>query len=457
MSPFARFRAFTGSLAGRLGLILTIGITSASIISLLVAEQARRHDLERVQLERVVASTADIAARFARNPDQTAELVRHNRILGAREAPANLPVTRGDRDLARLLAPRLGPGSDPSAMAMSREQCFPNFDFRLRAAGMNEVVLPDCWFVRFRDARGIERRLSIDLVPLNIPHDSIVDPLYFVLIAVASLILSLLVARFATTPLRRLTRAARAFSVTVDPEPIPEAGPREVRVALETFNLMQRRVRDGFRERTQILAAVTHDLQTPLTRLRLRLEQVADEGLRERLIADLAATQRLVRDGLELARSSESREPWSVVDIDSILSSVAEDAAEFGARASFAGGCGARMRVKPNALARCLNNLVDNAIKYGGDAELGCRQSPAGLVITVRDHGRGIPEDALRSVFEPFHRLARDGAGSAPGSGLGLAIARAQAETFGATLSLSNAADGGIVAQIRIPATSRTA
>jgi len=452
--PVSALIGFAGSLAGRLALILTIGIASASITSLVVAEQARQHDFERLQMERVVASTVDVANRFARDPGHTGQLVHENRILGAREAPAGWRMAHPDPDLAKLLALRLDHGSNPVATAMPRDRCFPNFDLRLRAAGMNEVVLPDCWFVSFRDAHGVERRLAIDLVPLRVPHGSIVDPVYLVLIVVASLILSLIVSRFATTPLRRLARAARAFSVTLDPEPIPETGPREVRAALETFNVMQSRVREGFRERTQILAAVTHDIQTPLTRLRLRLEQVGDEGLRERLISDLGVTQRLVRDGLELARSSESREPWSIVDIDSILSSVAEDAAEFGAKACFAGGCGARMRVKPNALARCLNNLVDNAIKYGGDAELACHRSGGALVITVRDHGPGIPEESLRSVFEPFQRLARDGAGSQLGSGLGLAIARAQAETFGATLSLSHAVDGGLVAQIRIPAVS---
>lgn len=451
MRVFSALIGFAGSLAGRLALILAVGIASASITSLFVAEQARQHDFERLQMERVVASTIDIASRFAHDPGRTGQLVHENRILGAREAPAGWRMAQPEADLTKLLALRLDHGSNPVATAMPQGQCFPNLDLRLRAAGMNEVRLPDCWFVSFRDAHGVERRLAIDLVPLLVPHGSIVDPVYLVLIVVASLILSLVVSRFATTPLRRLTRAARAFSVTIDPEPIPETGPREVRAALETFNVMQSRVREGFRERTQILAAVTHDLQTPLTRLRLRLEQVGDESLRERLISDLGVTQRLVRDGLELARSSESREPWSIVDIDSILSSVAEDASEFGAKASFAGGCGARMRVKPNALARCLNNLVDNAIKYGGNAELACRRSAGGILITVRDHGPGIPEEALRSVFEPFQRLARDGSGNQLGSGLGLAIARAQAETFGATLSLSNVVEGGLVAQIRIP------
>jgi signal transduction histidine kinase len=446
----SRLRNFVTSLAGRLVLILTVGIASASIASLFVAEHVRQHDLQRLRWERVIASTADIAARLAHDPVHTSEQLKHNRILGAREAPAQWQVLRPDPELGRLLQTRLGTESRAEAMAMPRALCFPNFDIRLRAAGMSDVALPDCWYVRFQDAGGIARRLSIDIVPLRFPRGSTLDPLYLVLIVVASMILSLLVARFATAPLRRLGQAAHTFSITIDPEPIPESGPREVRAALETFNLMQSRVRHGFRERTQILAAITHDLQTPLTRLRLRLEQVTDDALRDRLIADLGETQRLVRDGLELARSSESREPWSVVDIDSILSSVAEDAAEVGGNARFVGGCGARARVKPNALARCLTNLVGNAIKYAGDAELACAQYGRDLLITVRDHGPGIPEEALLTVFEPFHRLVGEGRGMASGSGLGLTIAKAQAETFGAALTLRNMPDGGLIAVIRL-------
>jgi signal transduction histidine kinase len=448
MALAARLRNFASSLTGRLVLILTIGIASASIASLFVAEHVRQHDLQRVRWERVIVSTADIAARLARDPVHTAELLDHNRILGARAALPQWPTMRPDGELSRLLRARLGAASRAEAMAIPRNLCFPDLDISLRAAGMGDFALPDCWYVRFRDVGGVERRLSIDIVPLRLPRGSTLDPLYLFLIVVASLILSLLVSRFATAPLRRLAHAAHTFSITIDPEPIPESGPREVRAALATFNLMQRRVRHGFRERTQILAAITHDLQTPLTRLRLRLEQVGDDMLRDRLIADLGETQRLVRDGLELARSSESREPWSVVDIDSILSSVAEDAAEVGGDARFVGGCGARSRVKPNALARCLTNLVGNAIKYAGDAELACMRSGRNLLITVRDHGPGIPDEALHTVFEPFHRLAGETRGAAGGSGLGLTIAKAQAETFGASLTLRNMPDGGLIAEI---------
>jgi signal transduction histidine kinase len=448
----SRIGLFIDSLTGRVVLILTVGMAAASILSLLLAERARVQDFDHVRLDAMIASTADIFDRLARDPTSTAQLLHDNRIFGAREAPSQWLEMRPDPELGRMLAARLGRQSRPEAMLMPRDTCFPRLDLALRAAGNTEQSFPDCWYVRFRDAGGVERRLSVDLASIPVPPNSTLEPLYLLLIVGASAILSFLVARFATAPLWRLTQAARAFSVTVDPEPIPEHGPSEVRAALQTFNIMQNRVRDGFRERTQILASIAHDLQTPLTRLRLRLEHVSEEPLRHRLIADLAVMQQLVRDGLDLARSSESREPWSVVAIDSILSSIAEDAAEFGHAVRFVGGCGAHAQIKPNALVRCLNNLVDNAIKYAGDAELSCAFEGRDLVIHVRDHGRGITEQAVEEALQPFRRLERGLAPSNGGTGIGLAIARAQAQTFGATLALCNHADGGLLAIVRLRA-----
>ncbi len=207
----------------------------------------------------------------------------------------------------------------------------------------------------------------------------------------------------------------------MDGDQIDETGPREVRAALATFNVMQKRVRDGFQNRTQLLASISHDLQTPLTRLRLRLEQVTDEKLRQKLISDLATTQSLVREGLDLARSTESGEAWSVVDLDSLVASIAEDAAEFGATVSFSGGCGRNVRVKPNALGRCLNNLIDNAVRYGGDAEVSCHADDERVVISVRDHGPGLSPECIERMFEPFVRgegeSARAARATRPGDG----------------------------------------
>jgi signal transduction histidine kinase len=449
MRPIARIKALSSTLAARMALVLTLGVAATAVISLLIAEQVRIHDLEHARLQQVVASTVDMADRLARDPVGMDERLRDDRIFGARSAsPAG--AIAPDPEVSAMLVAQLGEQSHAQAMRAPRNACTRRFVLSDRVAGITEAALPTCWYVRFTDAQGIDRRLAIDGAPFQAPPSSTMDPIFLLLLVAASALLSIAVSRLITAPLRHLTSAARTFSLSIDPEPIPEEGPHEIRAALSTFNLMQHRVRNGFRERTQILASIAHDLQSPLTRLRLRFEDVQDEVLRERLIRDLAVTQRLVRDGLDLAHSSETREPWSFVDIDSILSSIAEDAAEFDADVRFVHGCGVRARVKPNALSRCLNNLVDNAVKYAGSAEIDCAIEDDELVIRVRDHGPGISESFREVAFEPFRRLDGNRPGVPGGTGLGLTIARAQAQTFGATLSLQNHRDGGLVATIRL-------
>jgi signal transduction histidine kinase len=369
------------------------------------------------------------------------------RIIGAQLLPNGFKLGNPDGILSALLRARLGSSARPRAAQVAPSGCFPwPFDVSNRAAGADPHLL-DCWAVEFIDAHGVPRQLAFDLPPLHVPPSSTRDPIYLLGILVASATLSFAAAQIVTGPLRRLTQAARAFSLSINPEPIPEIGPTEVRTALATFNVMQNRIRNGFRERTQILAAIAHDLQTPLTRLRLRLEQVESPDLRKKLISDLGTMQALVRDGLDLARSSESREPWSLVDIDSLLSSLCEDAAEFGGNVRFVMGCGKRVRLKPNAVTRCVSNIIDNALKYGGDADVECVAGHGFLEIRIRDHGPGIDEKLLPTLFEPFVR--REG-GSSGGTGIGLTIARAQAQTFGGSVSIANHPEGGAIARIQI-------
>ena len=448
-TALAALRSLFDSLTGRMVLILTVGMAAASIASLLVADYARVHDFRHARYESVVDSASDLAQRFAHDPAQTLKLLHDHKIFSVGETVSPWPDVPPDPTLQRMLAERLGPKAEAQAKLLPLKACFPNVDMTKRAAGILERTLPDCWFVQFRDDGGVVRRLEMAIASANLPRNSTLEPMYPAVIVLASALLALFVARVTTSPLRRLTLAAKAFSVTSDPDPIPEQGPMEVRMALQTFNMMQHRVRDGFRERTQILASIAHDLQTPLTRLRLRLDHVTDQALRERLFADLEVMQQLVRDGLDLARSVEIREPWLSADIDSILSSVAEDAAEFGADVHFVGGCGARARIKPNALVRCLNNLVDNAVKYGGGAELSSLRDGKCLLILVRDHGPGMPEAALEQAIQPFTRLAPP-QGAREGTGIGLAIASTLARAFGAELTLSNHAAGGLLATVRL-------
>ncbi|KQS05204.1 hypothetical protein ASG11_05985 [Sphingomonas sp. Leaf357] len=442
---------FAGSLAGRLALLLTIGMSISAITALFVAEEARRHDFAQFLDERLVVSAVDIVGRMTRAPDETAALLDHNQIIGAHRANPRLAVPTGsDSSLDAALRDRLGVRARARGLQVPWQYCFARipYEWTHRAAGFFVPQLPGCWVVSYNDAKGQRISLAFDLPTLSLPPSAMLNPLFLLLIVAASGALSVVVSRLATAPLRRLTSASRAFARTIDAEPVAERGPSDVRETMVAFNTMQSRVREGVRERTRILASISHDLQTPLTRLRLRLEQVQDATLRDRLIADLGATLALVRDGLDLARSSESREEWSVIDLDSLLSALAEDAAEFGAKVHFVGGCGAQARVKPDALSRCVTNLIDNAVRYGGGADVSCTRRADAIEIAIRDYGPGIAEDLLPKIFEPFVRGSGDSMDN--GTGIGLTIARAQAETFGAQVNLSNHPGGGMVAVVRI-------
>lgn len=449
LRSLARVPVFFQSMTGQIFVILTLGMSVAAIIALMVAEQTRRHDFERVRRQRVVASALDIADRLRRDPARIEAMMATHSIIGASPAPAGIAINEPDADLQATLADRLGPRSQPEAGQVPLGLCFPDFTRTTeRAAGLVDAPRPDCWVVRFTDTSGQRRALALTFPRLAKPPPAIYNPLYLMVIIVSSAGLAILVARFVSKPLRRLERAAEAFSVSLDPEEIPEQGPEEVRAALSTFNLMQRRARAGFAERTQLLAAISHDLQTPMTRMRLRLELMEEGELRARLLQDLQAMQTLVREGLDLASSTEAREPWSQLDIDSLLASMAEDAQELGAPVRFITGCGGTVRVKPNALTRCIGNLVDNAIKYGGSADISCARSGGRVLIHVRDRGPGIAPDQLDQMFEPFTRGPSGQPGGRHGTGIGLTIARSLAMSFEASVRLRNADDGGLIATI---------
>ena len=447
----ARLTRFTGSLTGRIAAILAVGILIASVGALLIAEQGRRGEFSRIRDERVVASALDVLDRLHRHPRSTIEDLRNSRLLGAHliegEAVA-FPVR--DDALTALLAARAASVAQPVIAHVATATCQASDPMRQRqrTAGIEPLIRPDCWLMRSQ-LNGRPIVVAIDLPQLPAPPSWITDRLFLCLVVGAALALSLIVARLATAPLRRLSAAADAFARSIDAEPVAETGPTDVRAALATFNLMQERVRAGLRERTRILAAISHDLQTPLTRLRLRLEQVEDEALRDRLVADLSATLIMVKRGLDLARSGESAEDWSTVDLDSVLSSLADDAAEFGHAVRFVQGCGALARVRPDALTRCLSNLIDNAIKHGGGADIASRRAGETIIVTVRDHGPGMSETMLTQAFDPFVR-ADTTRSSGDGTGIGLTIARAQASAIGAQLTLANHPDGGLKATLTL-------
>ena len=276
-------------------------------------------------------------------------------------------------------------------------------------------------------------------------------PVSLLVLAVTVAALSWWAVRRVTRPLADLARAADGLGQDLMQAPLPETGPQEVAQANRAFNRMQQRLRRTLDGRTRMLAAVSHDLKTPLTRMRLRAEMLDDEDLRARMEHDLDEMSQLVSDALDHLRGLEQAQERRPVDVMALLESLQADQQAMGRDVTLEGHCERPWLGGAAALRRCVNNLVDNAVLYGQRAVLGVQDGPEALTIRVRDAGPGIPPEALEQVFEPFFRLEASRNRVTGGSGLGLAIARQIAEGAGGTLSLRNHPEGGLEATLRLP------
>jgi protein-histidine pros-kinase len=251
-------------------------------------------------------------------------------------------------------------------------------------------------------------------------------------------------------PIRRLSEAAARLADNLESPPIAEAGSFEARQAAQAFNSMQGKIHSQIRQRAVFLAAVSHDLRTPLTRMKLRVERVEDNELKDKLRADLDEMAAMLNAALEFLRGEVESEPWQLFDVQSLADSLAEDMAETGRMVTVT-GIAQPLMAQPTLLRRCLSNLLENALRYGHTAKVSLRDSPQALVIDVEDDGPGIPEDQLAAVFEPFVRLESSRNKNSGGFGLGLSIARDTARRHGGELTLQNRAQGGLIARLSLP------
>lgn len=258
------------------------------------------------------------------------------------------------------------------------------------------------------------------------------------------------VARTITRPLGDLARAADAVGRGASATPLKESGAREIRRATRAFNAMQERLRRYLDSRTQVLAAMSHDLRTPLTRLRLRVESIDDDQLRQRLVEDLDEMSNMIRGALSVFRGLNDDEAAVPVDINELALELQRQHAELGGEVGIVGTARAPYVAKPLALKRCLGNLVQNAIRHGVRATVQIDDG-AQLIVRVLDEGPGIPEDMLEKVFEPFFRLEQSRNRDTGGTGLGLSIARDIAQAHGGSLSLHNRQSGGLEARLTLP------
>lgn len=286
------------------------------------------------------------------------------------------------------------------------------------------------------------------------PFDSIWRSRFFLaffVMAVVVTVLSVWAVRRSTAPLALFAWAAERLGRDVNAPDLPESGPREVHRAAKAFNEMQRRLRRLINDRTRMLAAISHDLRTPITRLRLRAEFVDNAEQRGKMLNDLEQMEAMIEATLAFAREDSTDEPRRALDLAVLVQSVCDDAADVGRDVVYAGAARASYSGRPLALKRVFANLIDNAVKYGGRARVALEAAPERFVVAVEDDGPGIPDSEIERVFEPFYRVEVSRSRETGGTGLGLAVVRSIVRGHGGDITLTNRTEGGLRATVTLP------
>lgn len=278
--------------------------------------------------------------------------------------------------------------------------------------------------------------------------------LHLIIIIVALMGFSFVAIHWVTRPLQQLANAAEELGNNIHRPPLDESGPLEVSRAAHAFNTMQNRLIRHIQDRTQLLAAISHDLKTPITRLRLRTELLEDYATRERFQKDLDEMESMVMATLDFMRGVDQQEAFQPVDMMALLESLQADAQEMQEQVTIHGVIHAPYKGKPSALKRCLSNLLENAFKYGQSATVLIEDSPDYCIIRILDKGQGIPEDQLTQVFTPYYRLETSRNRDTGGTGLGLSIAQDIAQLHGGSLMLRNTPNEGLEVILTLPRNS---
>ena len=338
-----------------------------------------------------------------------------------------------------------------------------NSDHIPMAAASIRHALGEHYPLTFRTIPGLHKHFQAHLTladgnPITLDVRPAALPVAYWLPVVLVLQLALLLGctwvavRLAIRPLTRLARAVETLDPNAHPTPLDETGPTEVAHAAVAFNAMQQRIADYLKEHMQILAAISHDLQTPITRMKLRAEFMEDSADRDKLWSDLGEMEHLVREGVAYARSVHGASEASAhINLDAFLDSLVFDYQDMNKHISLSGRSARVFDTRPHALRRVLVNLVDNALKFAGSAELEVGATAAGeLSIKVLDRGLGIAEGEMMQVLQPFYRVESSRNRGTGGTGLGLAIAQQLVVAIGGTLTLSNRLGGGLCAEVRL-------
>ena len=447
-------RLWPRTLAGRLVALALLAVATAQLVVWWVFVDERHWALARLGRERIVEQLVPaVRLLAATRPDEHEAVIRAlatpSLVLAIDRQPIVTKEANVRHPLARRLARELG--TQPRGVRIelaTREGRFAAEEEedegkpwrRPRVIAAVSIALPDG---RWLNARSVP---TAPVPALARPYVAMLAILAVLLVAAVSL-----GTRRATRPLAGLAEAAERLGRGEPVAPLPETGPEEVRRAVAAFNRMQERLSRFIADRTRLLAALGHDLRTPITSLRLRAELLDDEEAKQRIVETLDEMQRMVESTLAFAREEAQAEPVRETDLAALVEGTVEDLSELGLDVRLVASEPVVARIRSAAVRRALRNLIENAVRYGKRARVGLVREREEAVVRVDDDGPGIPADKLEEVFEPFVRLDPSRSTETGGVGLGLAIARGIARAHGGEVSLVNRPEGGLRACLRLP------
>ncbi|WP_137387656.1 ATP-binding protein [Rhodoligotrophos defluvii] len=459
-------RWFPRTIAGQLVFLLLAALILSQVVTVAMFFGERNQALREAWREEFfsrVASVAKVIEDTPANADSITSAVSSRwQVYRVRPAPSieGAPASAGDVELAKRLGAYLNPqaaadvrlrsryngdGQRPAILRWVDQATGALFGWGADEGDDDAVMAID---VPLRDGRW----LNVEL-PLRRPSSSwaLLPLASAALMGIAILAVVVLMVRSITKPLRSLATAADRLGRG---ETLPElevSGPDEIRRLTSAFNEMGARLTRFVEDRTRMLAAISHDLRTPITALRVRAELIDDEETRRTMIANLDDMKKMTEATLSFARDEATDEPSRTVDLAALIESVTDDMVDLGHAVSLEERGPLPYRCRPASMKRAFANLIDNAVRYGGAARVKVETPDDEIRVIVDDDGPGIPEDKLTHVFAPFVRLETSRSRETGGAGLGLAIARSVVLAHGGTIALQNRAERGLRALVRLP------
>ena len=460
-------RLWPQSIIWRLVLVLGCGLLGSHVISLTIYSRERIEGNLLLGSQQLIERSVNIVGLLEEvNPELWQQLVASSQQPGYRLqlAPQPWPAMRSDKGWQhwrmRLLREYLEDTIEDADEAAGRDDyqrgqyigLFDGGDQRWPAAQRGERRehrrkhhrdFFDYWLrISIQLDNGTWLNVSSNLMrPPRIWSDGALGALGLMALVVLALIIWLL--RMLLQPLQAFANAATELGRDYRAPPMRVQGPREVQRSIVAFNDMQVRLRQLIEDRLKMLAAVSHDLRTPITSLRLRAELIEDSEEKRKNLATLDQMEKMIESILTFAKSELATEARRVVDLSALLESIASDKQDLGMAVQFSGEHGVKLSCAPMAMQRALTNLIDNAVKYGGCARLSLRQQAGKISLSIEDDGPGIPEAKHAEVFLPFARLSREREVDS-GGGLGLSIAQTIIQAHGGSIQLNNLPQGGL-------------